>query len=310
MPSFTGYPRKQDSGPSEASVVVDRLVSHKTLVEEYLAGLTFSDNSRFTDLIKAMRYSFLAGHTRIRPVLCMEVAGTFGLAPTKVLPSAAAVELVYTLSAVHEALPALATGGSGRKIPACHEKFGEATAILAGDGFLGESLALVTFHQEGTPEQIVSVVRELAGSAGINGMVGGQVLHMNCARYVPDAGALNAMQNYRTGTLMGASARIGAILAGASPEEREAVSEYAQELGLCSQVTEDLLKATPRMKEPGKDYRSAGQREAPFVEVYGLSGARRLAGEALERALETLRRIRGDTAGLEALARSVRNEAR
>lgn len=117
---------------------------------------------------------------------------------------------------------------------------------------------------------------------------------------------LNVMPNLRTGALFEASARIGAILASASPEEREAVSEYARELGLCSQVAEDLLKAT-RMQESGKEYQSAWQQEAPFVEVYGLSGARRLAGEALKRALDALRRIRGDTVGLEALARSVRN---
>lgn len=174
MSSFTGQPRKQSSGPSEAAVVVDKLVSHKLLVEEYLAWLTFSDNLRFADLVKAMHYSFLPGRMRLRSVLCMEVAETFGLAPTKVLPSAAAIELVYTLSSVHDALPALTTGGSGRRVPACHEKFGEAMAILAGDGFSGESLALVTFHQEGDPEQIVSVVRELAGSTGVDGMVGGR----------------------------------------------------------------------------------------------------------------------------------------
>ncbi len=307
MASFTGHYRNQDPNTAEAPIVDDKLVRHKVLVEEYLAELTFSGNPRFAELVKAMRYAFLARGTRIRPVLCMEVAGTFGLAPVRVLPSAAAIELIHTVSSIHSTLPAVDNEELRRMRPPCHEKFGEATAILAGDGFFGESLALVTGHQTGTPEQIIGVVRELASSAGVHGMIGGQVLHITCARYGADPDTLDVMQKYKAEALIGASARIGAILASASPEEQEAISEYARDIGLCLQITEDLLKATPTTEGPGKDATSVGQRAAPFVEVYGPLGARRLAREALERALETLRRVPGDTGGLAALAFSVRD---
>jgi (E)-4-hydroxy-3-methyl-but-2-enyl pyrophosphate reductase len=112
---------------------IDRFLSHKALLEEYLAGLTFSDEPRFANVVGAMRYSLLTGSERLRPVLCMEAASSLGLAPAKVLPSAAAVELIHTLSSIHDELPALGGSVSAWRMPTCCEKYGEATAILAGE---------------------------------------------------------------------------------------------------------------------------------------------------------------------------------
>lgn len=287
-----------------------RWEEHRKRFEEYLQGLRFTDEPRFDALVDAMRYSMLAGGKRVRPTLCMEVATVFGAEAEAVLPSAAAIELIHTYSLIHDDLPAMDDDDYRRGQPTAHKKFGEAMAILAGDAFFGEALTLITVRQEGTCEQVLEVVRELAGSTGVEGMVGGQVMDMSHtgvgARTDPET--LYMIHKYKTGALITSSARIGAILAGADEEGRAAISEYASELGLCFQIVDDVLNATSTSEALGKSAGSdAEQNKATFVEVFGLEGAREEADASCERALAALSRIDGDTSGLEALALFVRH---
>lgn len=303
MTAFTGSSQDQKPEVPRPPNGIDKLSSHKVLIEEYLADLAFSEDPRLSSLVGAMRYSLLAGGKRVRPMLCMEVARSFGLNPQEVLPSAAAIELIHTFSLIHDDLPAMDDDDFRRGVPTCHKKFGEATAILAGDAFFGESLALITVYQKGTPEQLLEVVRELAESTGIKGMVGGQALDISCTGRDITPETLNMMHAYKTGALIKASACIGAILANATSKERDAISEYARQLGLCFQIVDDLLNATSTTGQLGKSAGSdAEQGKATFVRIYGLSEARRLAEESLEQALNALKRIQGDTAGLARLA--------
>jgi geranylgeranyl diphosphate synthase, type II len=287
-----------------------RWEQHRRTFEKYLGDLRFTDDPRLAGLEEAMRYSMLAGGKRVRPTLCMEVAWVFGAEPAHVLPSAAAIELVHTYSLIHDDLPAMDDDDFRRGRPTAHKKFGEAIAILAGDAFFGEALTLITVHQEGSCEQVLEVVRELADSTGVNGMVGGQVMDMDQtgvgARVDPET--LHMMHKYKTGALIKSSARIGAVLAGAAEEEQAAVSEYASELGLCFQIVDDVLNATSTREELGKSAGSdAEQGKATFVGVYGLEGARREADKAVERSLAALSRVDGDTSGLRELAFFVRH---
>jgi geranylgeranyl diphosphate synthase, type II len=278
---------------------------HRRTFEGYLRELRFTDEARLRGLEEAMRYSMLAGGKRVRPTLCMEVAWVFGAEPAHVLPSAAAIELIHTYSLVHDDLPAMDDDDFRRGRPTAHKKFGEAMAILAGDAFFGEALTLITVHQEGTCEQVLEVVRELAGSTGVNGMVGGQVMDMDQtgvgARV--DLETLHMIHKYKTGALIKSSARIGAILAGADETGQAAVSEYASELGLCFQIVDDVLNVTSTREELGKSAGSdAEQGKATFVGFYGLEGARREADKSVERSLAALSRVDGDTSGLRELA--------
>ena len=287
-----------------------RWEEHRIRFEEYLQSLHFSKEPRFNALVEAMRYSMLAGGKRVRPTLCMEVARVFDAAPGVVLPSAAAIELIHTYSLIHDDLPAMDDDDYRRGQPTAHKKFGEAMAILAGDAFFGEALTLITVQQEGTCQQVLEVVRELAGSTGVEGMVGGQVMDMNQtgvgARTDPET--LYMIHKYKTGALITSSARIGAILAGAEEAGRAAISEYAGDLGLCFQIVDDVLNATSTREALGKSAGSdAEQNKATFVEVFGLEGARNEADATCERALAALARIDGDTSGLEALALFVRH---
>ena len=287
-----------------------RWEQHRRVFEDYLSGLSFTDEPRLKGLEEAMRYSMLAGGKRVRPTLCMEVAWVFGADPSLTLPSAAAIELIHTYSLIHDDLPAMDDDDYRRGRPTAHKKFGEAMAILAGDAFFGEALTLITVHQQGSCEQVLEVVRELADSTGVNGMVGGQVIDMDLTgvgdRVDPET--LHMIHRYKTGALIKSSARIGAILAGADEGGQAAVSEYASELGLCFQIVDDVLNATSTSDALGKSAGSdAEQGKATFVGVFGLDGARREADRALERSISALSEIEGDTSGLEQMALFVRH---
>jgi len=287
-----------------------RWEDHRMRFEAYLEGLTFSEEPRLRGLVEAMRYSMLGGGKRVRPTLCMEVAGVFGVEPGLVLPSAAAIELIHTYSLIHDDLPAMDDDDFRRGRPTTHKKYGEAMAILAGDAFFGEALTLITVHQEGSTEQVLEVVRELAGSTGVNGMVGGQVIDMDQTGVGDEADpeTLHMIHTYKTGALIKSSARIGAILAGAGEAEQAAVSEYAMELGLCFQIVDDLLNATSTREALGKSAGSdAEQGKATFVGVYGLDGAKREADEAAGKAIQALETLDGDTSGLRELVLFVRH---
>jgi geranylgeranyl diphosphate synthase, type II len=287
-----------------------RWEGHRRAFEEYLHGLRFTKEPRLRGLEEAMKYSMLAGGKRVRPALCMETAWIFEAEPSLVLPSAAAIELIHTYSLIHDDLPAMDDDDFRRGRPTAHKEFGEAMAILAGDAFFGEALTLITVHQRGGCEEILEVVRELADSTGVNGMVGGQVMDMNQTgrAETTDAETLYMIHTYKTAALIKSSARIGAILAGATNDEQAAVSEYAAELGLCFQIVDDVLNATSTREELGKSAGSdAEQGKATFVGVFGLEGATREADGAAKRALTALSRVDGDTSGLQELAYFVRH---
>lgn len=283
--------------------------SHRAKFEEYLQGLVFSEDHRLSRLVEAMRYSMLAGGKRVRPTMSMECARIFEADPALVLPSAAAVELIHTYSLIHDDLPAMDDDDFRRGRPTCHKVYGEALAILAGDAFFGEALTLITIHQEGRPEQILEVVRELADSTGVNGMVGGQVIDMmQTGSDGGDPETLDMIHAYKTGALIKSSARIGAILAGASEEEQALISAYARELGLCFQIVDDILNATSTTETLGKSAGSdAEQGKLTFVGVYGLDGAQEAADSSLERAAAALDQLSGETDGLAQLAYFVRH---
>ena len=287
-----------------------RWEEHRARFEAYLEGLVFSEEPRLRGLVEAMRYSMLGGGKRVRPTLCMEVAYVFGAEPGFVLPSAASIELIHTYSLIHDDLPAMDDDDFRRGRPTTHKKYGEAMAILAGDAFFGEALTLITVHQEGTCQQVLEVVRELAASTGVNGMVGGQVIDMDLTGVGDgaDPETLHMIHMYKTGALIKSSARIGAILAGSGEAEQAAISEYAMELGLCFQIVDDVLNATSTREALGKSAGSdAEQGKATFVGVYGLDGAKREADKAAEKALAALSTVDGDTSGLEEMVLFVRH---
>jgi geranylgeranyl diphosphate synthase type II len=240
---------------------------------------------------RAMRYSLLAGGKRIRPVLCI-AAGEAVNRPENsagIEECAATLELVHTYSLIHDDLPALDNDDFRRGKPTCHKVFGDAMAILAGDALL--TLAFRVLARLPIPERrCVALIAELSNAAGtVDGMIGGQVADLEAEGKPVEETQLHYIHRAKTGAMIRASVRMGAIYCGAPKDEFEALSSYGQHIGLAFQIIDDVLdvEGTPESlgKTPGKD---AQQQKATFPALYGVEESRKRAAEHLEAARSSL----------------------
>jgi len=282
------------------------------LVEDYLAGVSFSEAAETAGLEEAMRYSLLAGGKRIRPVLALATARAAGIAPESVLPAAAAIELIHTYSLIHDDLPAMDDDELRRGRPTSHVAFGENVAILAGDGLFAEALRLICERQEGPADRVLGALRELARATGVAGMVGGQYVDVKstpaasdaarpgAAGFVKDAEGLRALHELKTGRLIAASVRIPLVLAAVDEPETIRYRRFADELGVLFQIVDDILDVTGSDEELGKP-RGSDERHGKltYVSLFGLERARELAAASHSKAREALAEIAGETGDLE-----------
>jgi geranylgeranyl diphosphate synthase type II len=273
-----------------AAVVASSYPDHlRAEVERYLEKLRFSSEPASTGLDEAMRYSLLAGGKRIRPVLALATARAIGRPGDWALPLAAAIELIHTYSLIHDDLPAMDDDDLRRGRPTCHRMFGEDVAILAGDGLYAEAFALLLERQEADPARLLLAARELAVATGVQGMVGGQ--YIDVARTAADdAAGLRHLHEMKTGRLIAASIGCVLLLDGmAQPATISGLRTFAGELGVLFQIVDDILDVTGSQEALGKTQGSderLGKRT--YVTEFGLDGARRLAGEAQDRACAAL----------------------
>ncbi|MDK2887580.1 MAG: geranylgeranyl diphosphate synthase, type [Thermoanaerobacter sp.] len=258
---------------------------------------------------RAMRYSLFAGGKRLRPVLVLAAAETVGGDPVKVLPAACALELIHTYSLIHDDLPAMDNDDFRRGKPTCHRVFGEAIAILAGDALLTYAFALLARNareQLAPVERVIQVIGEVAVAAGTPGLIGGQVVDTLATDDTVDAATLEYIHRHKTGALYRVSVRAGAILAGAGEKQLEALTAYAENLGLAFQIQDDILdvEGDPvRLGKPvGSDKRN---KKATYPALFGLDMARARAKEAVEEALAALELFDERAGFLRELARFV-----
>jgi geranylgeranyl diphosphate synthase, type II len=268
-------------------------------VEDYLEQLRFSHIPPTEGLEEAMRYSLLAGGKRIRPVLALATARSIGLDTERVLPAAAALELIHTYSLIHDDLPAMDDDELRRGMPTAHVKFGEDVAILAGDALFAEAIRLFTEEQTGHPAAVLSALRELITAAGVGGMVGGQYIDVTefdaAARGDWEAAVnLNAtrlreMHALKTGRLVAASVGVVLILGEVPEGETIPYRRFADELGVLFQIVDDILDVTGSDEELGKPSGSDERHgKLTYVSAYGLDRARELASESHRKAREAL----------------------
>lgn len=252
---------------------------------------------------RAMRYSLFAGGKRIRPILCLEAARTVGGAPESVVAAACSLELIHTYSLIHDDLPALDNDDYRRGKLTNHKVFGEAMAILAGDALL--TLAFQVLANLDLPaERKTRLVAELASAAGtVGGMIGGQVADLEGEGKPPDALLLETIHRAKTGALLRASLRLGAICAGATDTQYEALSCYGEHIGLAFQIVDDILDVEQSSEALGKTAgKDAQQHKITFPAVYGLDASRHMAEEQCARAHAVLQPFGPAAAGLEELA--------
>jgi geranylgeranyl diphosphate synthase type II len=268
----------------------------REMVDRYLDQLRFS-HARVTEgLDEAMRYSLLAGGKRIRPVLALATARSIGLDTERILPAAAAIELIHTYSLIHDDLPAMDDDELRRGMPTAHVKFGENVAILAGDGLFAEAMRLFAERQEGDPAAVLAALRELVRATGVGGMVGGQYIDVTeFEEGHPGAGGkvnpdlLREMHSLKTGRLI-ASSVVLVLMLGEVPEgETIPYRRFADELGVLFQIVDDILDVTGSDEELGKPSGSdERQGKLTYVSAYGLDKARELASESHRRARAAL----------------------
>ncbi len=256
-------------------------------------------------LHQAMRYATFNGGKRVRPLLVYG-AGTACGAPLDSLDRAAcAVELIHAYSLVHDDLPAMDDDDLRRGKPTCHRAFDEATAILVGDALQSLAFELLT-EGEAAPARRLEMIRVLAHAAGSRGMAGGQAIDIEAVGRKMSLPELEVMHRHKTGALIRAAVRLGALAAGAASNLAEALDRYAQAVGLAFQVQDDILDVVAETQVLGKTQGKDEAADKPtYTRLLGLDGAREKAAELCEEALSALDKWGKEADPLRELARYV-----
>lgn len=239
---------------------------------------------------RAMRYSVFAGGKRIRPILCLAAAEAVSDVAPGVEAAACALELVHTYSLIHDDLPALDNDDFRRGRPTCHKQFGEAIAILAGDALLTLAFQVLARADTAGADVKSRLVEELATAAGsVGGMIAGQVADLEGEGRPPSAELLETIHRAKTGALLTASVRMGAICAGAQQEQLAVLSRYGRHIGLAFQIVDDLLDVEQSSETLGKTAgKDAQQKKITFPAVYGLPASHRMAEQEIAAAIQAL----------------------
>jgi geranylgeranyl diphosphate synthase, type II len=238
-------------------------------------------------IYESMRYSLLAGGKRLRPILCLATCELVGGTVEMAMPTACALEMIHTMSLIHDDLPAMDNDDYRRGKLTNHKIYGEDIAILAGDGLLAYAFEHVATQTQNVPaHRIVQVIARLGRAVGASGLVGGQVVDLE-SEGVSDVQeeTLTFIHTHKTGALLEACVVSGGILAGATEEEIERLSRYAQNIGLAFQIIDDILDITATQEELGK---TAGKdllaKKATYPSLWGLEASKAKAQELVETA--------------------------
>lgn len=266
-----------------------QMAADVTLVEDFLKN-AFADRPAHADIYNAMNYSLLAGGKRLRPILTLEACRMCGGDIGDAMPMACAVEMIHTYSLIHDDLPCMDDDDLRRGRPTNHKVYGEATAILAGDGLLTAAFEFALGQGSGIlPERRVAAATCLAKAAGAHGMVGGQALDMAGEGRGVTRAEVEELQRLKTGALICAAAEMGCIVAGGTDTQRAAVRKYAQKLGLAFQVRDDMLDVEGNLDSLGKTLGSdAANEKSTFVSLLGLEACRSYVTQLTEEAATAL----------------------
>lgn len=270
------------------------LEEKRRFVEAGLQDLMLEASGPFSRHLEAMRYSLFAGGKRIRPILCLAageaIDGSAGVA-ARLLPIACALEYIHTYSLIHDDLPAMDNDALRRGKPTNHVLYGEAGAILAGDGLLTLAFHLLSGERgAGLPApQRLKIIEIIAAAAGPSGMVGGQSLDIDSEKVTIDFQRLQTIHRAKTGALITCSLQAGALAAGASAKQYDDLTRYGEKIGLAFQIVDDILNVTSTTEELGKAAGSDANRgKATYPAFFGLKETRRLAAQAAAEAIEAL----------------------
>ena len=267
----------------------ERLKEQIDFIDKYLDKYLTEKENPQNIIYKAMRYSVFAGGKRLRPILMLNVCKMCGGDVNEVIPFACALEMIHTYSLIHDDLPAMDNDDLRRGMPTSHIKFGEATAILAGDALLNRAFEVVSEYDGDNVKRAMKAINMLAASSGTEGMIGGQIVDMESEGKKITLDELRYLHLNKTGAIIRSACTIGALMGGGSEDEIEAVDEFAKNLGVAFQIQDDILDVTGSEEELGKPIGSdAEENKNTYVRLVGLEKSRELSEEYSENAKKAL----------------------
>ena len=267
----------------------ERLKEQIDFIDRYLDKYLAEKENPQNIIYKAMRYSVFAGGKRLRPILMLNVCKMCGGDVNEVIPFACALEMIHTYSLIHDDLPAMDNDDLRRGMPTSHIKFGEATAILAGDALLNRAFEVVSEYDGYNVKRAMKAINMLAASSGTEGMIGGQIVDMESEGKEITLDELRYLHLNKTGAIIRSACTIGALMGGGSEDEIEAVDEFAKNLGVSFQIQDDILDVTGSEEELGKPIGSdAEENKNTYVRLVGLEKSRELSEEYSENAKKAL----------------------
>jgi geranylgeranyl diphosphate synthase type II len=265
----------------------------RSLIEEALQKFMPHSSGLASDVIESMNYSLFAGGKRLRPILCIAGAEAVGGSANDVLAVACALELIHTYSLIHDDLPVMDNDDYRRGKPTNHKVFGEAVALLAGDGLLTLSFNLMArLGLERNVEKaiLVRTIDLISTAAGYKGMVGGQTVDISYEGKDSDPAVVEYIHRHKTGALIAAAVTSGAILAGGSEEEARSLNRYGQQIGLAFQIADDILNIEGDSDIIGKGIGSDKKRgKMTYPAVFGTTESKRIQEELIDHAIEALK---------------------
>lgn len=281
---------------SKSYDINEYLMSKKDAIEAALEASVQSDTPQTKKICESMSYSLMAGGKRIRPALCIAACEMFGGSEEVAMPTAVALEMIHTMSLIHDDLPSMDNDDLRRGKPTNHVIYGEDVAILAGDALLSTSFQHVAENtpKSVSPERILDVITRLGKSVGPVGLAGGQVMDLECeGRGASDESVtlddLTWIHTHKTATLLQVAVASGAVLAGASPDEVAACEKYALNIGLAFQVADDILDVTASTEDLGKTAaKDLDADKTTFPKLLGLEESKAEAKRLIDEAKESL----------------------
>lgn len=269
------------------------LEEKRLVVEEALKGVFAEPEGPEADLLASMNYSLLSGGKRLRPILCMAGAEAVGGEGRDALPVACALELIHTYSLIHDDLPVMDNDDLRRGRPTNHKIFGDAVALLAGDGLLTEAFRLISgSHVTGkaNPQVLLEVIGLIAEAAGYRGMIGGQVVDVQSAGKAVQPPLVAFIHAHKTGALITAAVSSGAMLGGGEEAQIGAITRYGENIGLAFQIADDLLDIEGDSEHLGKPVGGdARKKKITYPSVIGLKEAKQTQREMVEEAIHALK---------------------
>jgi len=266
------------------------LTEKRTIIDNAMREIFDSFHTVPGVLRDAMEYMVFASGKRIRPILAIAACEAKGKSSDDVLPFACSIEMIHTYSLIHDDLPSLDNDDLRRGKPTCHKVFGEAIAILAGDGLLTEAFRVMTdsrYTERINPQVLKEIIFEISLAAGAGGMVGGQVMDVLYEGKEGSKMIVNYIHTHKTTAMIRASVRIGAMVGGATAHELKHLTKYGESIGLAFQITDDLLDYEGDEEVVGKKLKKDMNKQT-YVKHYGVENSKLKVEQVIQEAIHAV----------------------